>query len=230
MIAMVNHQAGHAAVNADVLASDEACFVRAQVHHHVSDIHGITDSPGRMLTGIGPLIDRIGGVYPARRDGIDPYTTCKADGERMGQSGNTALGSSVALGLRLAHAISRGGDVHDGSPRGKIGREEFAQVERGGNTHAQRILELLVTALVDSFHQRQGVIDETVHTAIFVDDLLGKPLQDLLVGDITHEVVPRLLVYHADVCASLLKLLSDAASYSLRPSCHDDYLILEFHC
>ena len=83
MIAMVNPQAGHTAVNADVLASDEARFVGAEVHHHVSDIHGITDAPGRMLTDIGPLKDGIGGVYPARRDGIDPYTTCKADGQRM---------------------------------------------------------------------------------------------------------------------------------------------------
>ena len=185
---------------------------------------GLPTRPAGCCVASGPRI------YPARGDGIDPHATCKADGQRMGQSGNSALSSRVALGLRLAHAVTRGGDVHDGSPLGKIGREEFAQVERGCNADAQGILVLLVAALVDSLHQRRGIIDETVYPAIFVDDLPGKPLQYLLVGDITHEVVPLLLVNHADVCTSLLKLIGDATSYSLRPACHDDNFILEIHC
>jgi hypothetical protein len=32
MIAVANHQAGHAAVNADVLARDKARFVRTEVY------------------------------------------------------------------------------------------------------------------------------------------------------------------------------------------------------
>ena len=39
MIAMVNHLAGHAAVNADVLTRDVACFVGTEEHHHIGEIH-----------------------------------------------------------------------------------------------------------------------------------------------------------------------------------------------
>ena len=230
MIAMVNHLAGHATVDADVLARDEASFVGAEVHHHIGDIHGIADATCGLLSGIGTLIDGACSVYPAWRDGIDPYTTRKADCQRMGQCGNTALGSGIALGLGLAHTVTRGGYIHDGSPLGKKGSEEFSQIERGCNANAQGILELLVTALVDSLHQRQGVIDEIVHPAIFVDDLLGKPFQYLLVGNITHVVVSLLLINHADVCARLLKLIGDTTSYSLCSSSHDDYFILKIHC
>ena len=43
------------------------------------------------------------------------------------------------------------------------------------------ILEFLVATFVDALHQRQGIVDEIVHMTILPDDLLGKPLQHLLV-------------------------------------------------
>ena len=106
MIAMVNHLAGHATVDADVLARDEARFIGAEVHHHIGDVHGIADATCGLLSGIGTLIDGACSVYPTWRDGIDPYTTRKADGQRMGQCGNTALGCGIALGLGLAHTVA----------------------------------------------------------------------------------------------------------------------------
>ena len=41
MIAMVNHLTGHASVDADILACDEAAFVRAEEQHHIGDIHRV---------------------------------------------------------------------------------------------------------------------------------------------------------------------------------------------
>ena len=105
MIAMVNHLAGHAAVDADVLTRDEASFVRTEVHHHVSDIHRVTDTAYWLLNGIGPVIDSIGSVNPTGGNAVHPHFSGKADGQRMGKSGNSSFGSSVALGLRLAHAV-----------------------------------------------------------------------------------------------------------------------------
>ena len=49
MIAMVNHQAGHAAVNADVLTGNESGLVRAKVHDHRRYVFRIADTARRLL-------------------------------------------------------------------------------------------------------------------------------------------------------------------------------------
>ena len=106
MIAMVNHLASHAAIDADVLPRDEARFVGTEEHHHVGDVHRITYSANGMLNGIRPLIDSIGCIYPSWRYAVHMHLSCKADSQRMGQGGYAAFGSRVALGLRLAHAVT----------------------------------------------------------------------------------------------------------------------------
>ncbi len=188
MIAMIDHLAGHAAVNTDVLARDEARFIRTEEHYHVGDIHGIAYPPDRLLNGIGPLINCAGCVNPAWGNGVDPDTPGKADSQRMGQGRYSAFGCGVTLGLGLAHAVAGRGDVHDSSPWGKVGSEKFSEVKRSSDSYAQRILELLVAALVYPLHQWQGIIDEIVHMAMFLDDPSCKILQHLLVGDVTHKV------------------------------------------
>ena len=70
---MINHLVCHAAIDADVLARDESCFVGAEVEHHVGNIHRIAHTACWLLSGIGTLIHVIGGVYPTRRDGVDTY-------------------------------------------------------------------------------------------------------------------------------------------------------------
>lgn len=55
---MVNHLAGHAAIDADVFAGNESGFVRTQVQYHIGDVHRISYAAGWVLGGIGSIIDR----------------------------------------------------------------------------------------------------------------------------------------------------------------------------
>ena len=59
MIAVIDHQARHAAVNTLVLAGDETCLVRGEEERSVCDVHGIADAAAGLLKGVWPLIDRI---------------------------------------------------------------------------------------------------------------------------------------------------------------------------
>ena len=56
MLTMVNHLLGHAAVDADVLAGDEASLVGAEEQHHVGDVHRIAYTTYRLLSGIGAFV------------------------------------------------------------------------------------------------------------------------------------------------------------------------------
>ena len=66
MVSVVDHEPGLTAVDADILAGDEACHVRAQVQHHVGDICGISHPSCRLLDGIRPYFDKF--VFHANRD------------------------------------------------------------------------------------------------------------------------------------------------------------------
>ena len=57
---------GHATINADVLAGDEAGLVGTEEQHHVGYVHRITDTSDGLLNGIGAFIDGVVSVYPAR--------------------------------------------------------------------------------------------------------------------------------------------------------------------
>ena len=103
---MVNHLVGHAAINADVLACDEACFIGTEEQYHVGNVHRIAHTPNRLLRGIGTFMDSVAGVNPARRYGIDAYLSRKAYSQCVCEGGNASFCSSVAFCLRLAHTIS----------------------------------------------------------------------------------------------------------------------------
>ena len=145
----------------------------------------------------------------------------------MSQCCDASLGCRVALRLGLAHAIARRRDVHDSSSFSEMWGKKLDKVERGSDTYAHGILELLIAARIDTFHQRQGIVDEIVHMAVFRYDLLGKLFQSLLVGNVAHKVVALLLIYDTDLHSSLSKLLRNAAAYALSTSRHDGYFILE---
>ena len=105
-IVVVNHLFGHAAINADVLARDEARLVRGEEENHVRDVERIADATSEVLRGVRPGIGLERGVDPARRDRIDSYMPGQARGKRVREGGDAAFGRGVALRLRLAHPVS----------------------------------------------------------------------------------------------------------------------------
>ena len=111
---MVDHLTSHAAIDADVLARDEASLVATEEEHHMGNVHGVAHAAGRLLRGIGAFVHGVGGVYPSGGDGVDPRPPRQAHGQGVREGGNASLGGRVALGLRLAHAVARGRDVDDG--------------------------------------------------------------------------------------------------------------------
>ena len=92
---MIDHLAGHAAVDADVLAGDEAGLVGAEIQHHVGDVQRVPYPTRRLLHGVGTLIDGVLGVDPARGYGVDAHLPCQTDRQRVGQRGDATLGGSV---------------------------------------------------------------------------------------------------------------------------------------
>ena len=162
---MVDHLPGHAAVNADVLSSDEARLVRTEVEHHVGDVQRISHPAGGLLDGVRPLIDGKAGVDPAGGDGVHPHLSRQAHRQGVGQGGDAPLGRRIALGLGLAHPVPGGGDVHNGPAGGKVGGKQLGQVKGGGHPHPQGIVELLIGAGADALHQGQGVVHQKIHMA-----------------------------------------------------------------
>ena len=106
----------------------------------------------------------------------------------MRQCCDTSLGSRIALRLGLAHAVSRRRDVHNGGSIGEMRGEELGKVEWSSDSYAHGILELLIAARIDAFHQRQGIVDKVVHMTILPDDLLDKPLKHLFVRYVANKM------------------------------------------
>ena len=73
MVTVIYHLAGHAAVDADILAGDEAGLVGAEIQHHVGNVQRIAHTARRLLHSIGTLIDGVLGVNPAWGDGVDAH-------------------------------------------------------------------------------------------------------------------------------------------------------------
>ena len=67
---------------------------------------------------------------------------------------------------------------------------------RHANTHG--ILEFLIAALIDAFHQRQGIVDKIIHMSVPGDHILGKLFQHLFVCKVAHKVVTLLFVDYAN--------------------------------
>ena len=54
---MVDHLAGHAAVDADVFAGDKAGFFACEVKHHVRDVQRVSYAARGLLGSIGTFVD-----------------------------------------------------------------------------------------------------------------------------------------------------------------------------
>ena len=186
---MVDHLAGHAAVDADVLAGEEARLLGAEVEDHIGNVQRIAHPARRLLDRVRAFPDGVPGVDPPGGDGVYPHLPRQAHRQGMGQGGNTALGRRVAFGLGLAHPVPGGGDVHDGRPGGEVGGKQLGQVKGRSDPHPQGAAEFLVAALVQPFHQGRGVVDEVIHVAAVGYDLTGKVLENGLVAQVSHVIL-----------------------------------------
>jgi len=104
---VIDHLAGHAPVDADVLACDESCLVGTQVEHHAGNVHRIAYTTRWLLNGIGAVIEGAGSIYPTGRDAVHTNLARQTDRQGMRQSGNTTLCCRIALRLRLTHTVAR---------------------------------------------------------------------------------------------------------------------------
>ena len=224
---MVDHQAGLAAVDADILAGDETSLVGSQEQHHVGDIQGIAHPAHRLLDGVGAFVDGVVGVDPAGADGIDPDFSSEADCQRVGQGGDAALGGGVAFGLGLAHAVPGRGDVDDACSRCEIGGEQLGQVEGGGDTDGERLLEFLVSAGVDALKERRRIVHQHIHPAIFINDRPGEILQHILPGNVAHIMIAGNAVDDANMRTLLFKFFCDALANTTRTAGDDDNFVFE---
>ena len=114
MVAVVYHLLGHTAVDAYILACDEASLVAAKEQYHIGYVQRVAYAPCRLLNGVGSLVNGVGSVNPSGLNGIYSCFACKAHCQGVCQRGNAAFGCRVALGLWLAHSVARRGYVYNG--------------------------------------------------------------------------------------------------------------------
>ncbi len=82
IVAVVDHQPGLSAVDADALAGDETCLLRAEEQHHIGNVQGISHPARRLLGSIGALIDSVRPVDPAPFMGL--YLCYNSEKKRHG--------------------------------------------------------------------------------------------------------------------------------------------------
>ena len=180
-----------------------------------------------MLDSVRTVVYGEIGVNPAGRDGVNPDFARKTDRKRVGQRGDTALGRGVALGLGLTHAVARGRNVDDRCTGREIGRKALGQIERCGDTDAQRVVKLFVGAFVNAFHERQRVVDKHIHPSIVCNDLVCKGIEHGLIGQIADKIVVFQQVNHAYVRTGLAEFIRDGLADALGTAGHDDDTVLE---
>lgn len=122
---MIDHEPGHAAIDADVFPRDESRPVGAEEERHVRDVQRIAHPVDRLLDCVRPFIASEGSVDPSGRDGIYPHFTRETDSQRMSKGGNAPFGRCVAFRLRLAHAVAGRRDIDDGAALIEIRREQL---------------------------------------------------------------------------------------------------------
>ena len=71
---MIDHLFGHAAVDTDVLASDESRLVGGKEENHVRNVERIADTTCEVLRSVRPGTSFERGVNPFWRDGVDSDT------------------------------------------------------------------------------------------------------------------------------------------------------------
>ena len=211
-IIMIDHLPGHATIDADILAGDKSCLVRAQEQHHIGNIQGIANSARGMLSGIRTLVDRVIRVDPSGRHRVYPNLSRQAHGHGMGQSSNSALGCRIAFTLRLAHAIPGRRNIHDAGTFRVIGQEQLAQTERRTDPHPKGVVKFLPGAIMDAPEIRLCIVNEAIYPAVICNDLLRETDQCLLIANVTDKIRVIQQINGTDLGAGLPKLLADTLS------------------
>ena len=79
---------------------------------------------------------------------------------------------------------------------------------------------------MDPFCQREGVVDETVHTAVLRDDAFGKRFQNGRIGNISDEVIAGEFIDDAAGCSVFCKLFCDGFADAFGAAGdHDDFIL-----
>ena len=227
MVAVVDHEPGLSAVDADVFAGDEARLVGCQEQNHMGNVQGIAHPSGGLLGGIRAFIDPIVRINPAGTDGVDPHPSGEAHRQRMGQRRNAALGGGVTLRLGLAHSVPGRGDVDDAGPRRKMGCKELAQVKGRRHALGQGPLKLGIAALVDADEAGRRIVHQHIHPAVSLDDAFRKSFQIRLFAHIAHKMIAFGAVDDAHLCALLPELVGDAFADAPGAAGDDDDFILK---
>ena len=106
--------------------------------------------------------------------------------------------------------------------------QQLDKVERGCDAYAQGILELLVCALVNAFHQRQSIVYYAVHLVVLCKDFGSECLKHLFLGNVAHIVAVALLfVYNIDGGTTCAELTGNAFANAVCTACYNNYLLLE---
>ena len=174
VLAVVNHLAGHAAVDADVFACDKTSFVAAKKQHHVGNVHRVANSASRLLCSVWTVVNGVCGVNPARRNRIYPCFARQAYCQRMCKRSNASFGCCVTFGLWLAHAVARRRNIYNRCSLCQVFLKQFYQVEWCCNSHTQSVLKLFVAASVYTFHLRKSIVDNNVNIFVLAQHLFCK--------------------------------------------------------
>ena len=75
---------------------------------------------------------------------------------------------------------------------GEVGQQQLGQIERRGDAHRQGIGEFLPGAIVNAFHQWEGVVDQIIHVPAFFNHGRRETLQIFLLRHVAHEPAAQL--------------------------------------
>ena len=148
MLSVVDHELGHAAVDADVFTGDEAGLVGAEEQGHFGNVLGFAHPAHGLLSGVRAGDVAAGGVDPAGGDAVHPGLARKANRHGVGQGGDAAFRGGIAFRLRLAHAIPGGGNIDHRRAGSEVRHQQLGEIKRRGDAHRQGVGKRLPGAIV----------------------------------------------------------------------------------
>ena len=123
---------------------------------------------------------------PAGADGVDAHPPGEADGQRVRQCSDTALGGRIAFGVRLGHCGARGRNVDDGRARRKRIFQQQRKHVRRGDAHAQHVVKIVIAAAREDAPAGDArVVDEIIDLPEARAHGVRKAPQIRLLGDVS---------------------------------------------
>ena len=106
--------------------------------------------------------------------------------------------------------------------------EQLDEIEWGSDSHAECILELFVRALVNAFHQRQGIVYDDVYIFVLGEDFRRKCFEYLFFANIADEMVARLFVNQIYLCSVCAELVCYAFANAFCSASYNYYLVFKY--